>query len=264
MALRCLALLLLSTPLLAAVPVEERGGAEPAKTGMAPPPRVYNTPQNAPPPQQASGLAELFNELQLLRGEVQELRGLTEEQAYRIKQLEAKQDEQYRDIDGRLAALATAPRPGPAAATSGDTAESAPRTITRSTNITGNIPGNEKDAYAAAFDAMKARQFDASIDQFAVFVQTYPNGELTPNAFYWLGELHLAKNDTEQARQAFAQLINLYPAHQKVPDAMYKMGVVYHRLGDRARALDYLQRVRGEHPGSSAAGLAETYAAELE
>lgn len=260
MALRCLVLLLMSTPLLAAVPVEERGGAEPATTTrMAPPPRVYNTPQDEPP-RQASGLAELFNELQLLRGEVQELRGLTEEQAYRIKQLEAKQDEQYRDIDGRLAALATAPRSGPAAVVSGDGAESAPRTITRSTNI----PGNEKDAYAAAFDAMKARQFDASIDQFGVFVQTYPNGELTPNAFYWLGELHLAKSDTEQARQAFAQLINLYPDHQKVPDAMYKMGVVYHRLGDRARALEYLQRVRSAHPGSSAAGLAETYAAELE
>ncbi len=265
-----LLLLLLGTTVQAAVPVEER--SEPRSAAMAPPKRVY-TSDEAPDPapvesagQPASGLAQLFTELQALRGEVQELRGEVERQNYRLKQLEAKQDEQYQDLDRRVAVLSAqggvrgnTPQVSDDASGSGGK-----RAITRSTQLSGNIPGNEKDAYDQAFDAMKARNFEASIEQFGVFVQTYPNGQMTPNAFYWLGELHLATSETEQARQSFAQLINLYPEHQKVPDALYKMGVVYHRLGDSKRALEYLSKVRQEHPGSSAAGLAETYAAELE
>ena len=259
----------------AAVPVEERG-----RSNVTPKPveRVYRREpaqtvvQNTAPstsqaqtaavaPASSSGLVELFTELQTMRGEVQELRGLVEQQAYRIKQLEQRQSEQYQDLDRRVASLSS--RPAQPAASQGESNASgaAQSTVVRRTT---DIPGNEKDAYAAAFDAMKAREFATSIEQFGVFVQTYPNGELTPNAFYWLGELHLAQSDVEDARQSFAQLINLYPDHQKVPDALYKMGVVYHRLGDNQRALDYLGRVRDQHPNSSAAGLAETYASELE
>ena len=275
MLLRACFVLLVSTAAAAyaAVPVEERNDrrstAQPAAAAPAEP-SVYRTQETAAPAAASSGLAELFNELQLLRGEVQELRGEVERQSYRLKQLESRQDEQYRDVDRRLAALATQPAPvAPVSSgtptSSGAASGGAPATTTRSTAaVTANIPDNEEDAYTAAFEAMKARQFDTSIQQFGVFVKTYPNGDLTPNAFYWLGELHLANSSTEDARQSFAQLINLYPDHQKVPDALYKMGVVYHRLGDNTRALEYLGRVRENHPNTSAAGLAATYAAELE
>ena len=275
MLLRACFVLLVSTAsaAFAAVPVEERNDrrstAQPAiqPASAAPAERsVYRTQETAAPAAASSGLVELFNELQLLRGEVQELRGEVERQSYRLKQLENRQDEQYRDVDRRLAALATQPAPAAPAPSSGATSSGgSPAITTRSTaGVAANIPDNEEDAYAAAFEAMKARQFDTSIQQFGVFVQTYPNGDLTPNAFYWLGELHLANSSTEDARQSFAQLINLYPDHQKVPDALYKMGVVYHRLGDNSRALEYLGRVRENHPNTSAAGLAATYAAELE
>jgi len=40
--------------------------------------------------------------------------------------------------------------------------------------------------------------------------------------------------------------------------------VVYHRLGDDQRAREYLNRTRTEYPQSSAAGLAQTYLAELQ
>jgi tol-pal system protein YbgF len=123
--------------------------------------------------------------------------------------------------------------------------------------------GSERQAYTDAFNLMKNRQFDESADAFNGLIVNYPNGQFTPNAFYWLGELYLAKTEHEKARQSFAQVANLYPDHQKVPDALYKLGVVYHRLDDTQRSLEYLDRVRAEHPQSSAAGLAETYAAEL-
>ena len=199
-------------------------------------------------------LGELFYELQLLQQEVRELRGLVEEQNHQIKRMARDQQEQYIDLDRRISGLRSAPSapasaPGSAPAPPGVAATAA--------------SGSEREAYTSAFNLMKEQQFDASTVAFNRLVVDYPNGQYTPNAFYWLGELYLAKTQFEQARQAFAQVTNLYPTHQKVPDALYKLGVVYHRLGDTQRSLEFLDRVRMEHPQSSAAGLARTYAAEL-
>ena len=110
---------------------------------------------------------------------------------------------------------------------------------------------------------MKERKFDESIAAFNDLIARYPNGQYTPNAFYWLGELHLAQQNTEQARQSFMQVIGLYPDHPKVPDTLYKLGVAYHRLGDTAKAMEYFADVQSRYPQSSAAGLAASYQQEL-
>ena len=205
-------------------------------------------------------LSELFYELQLLQQEVRELRGLVEEQGYQIKRMARDQQEQYIDLDRRVSGL----RGAPSASGSAPASAAAPGSAAAPSSVGAPAAsGSERDAYTSAFNLMKEQQFDASTAAFNRLIVDYPNGQYTPNAFYWLGELYLAKTQFEQARQAFAQVTNLYPTHQKVPDALYKLGVVYHRLGDTQRSLEFLDRVRKEHPQSSAAGLAQTYAAEL-
>lgn len=201
-----------------------------------------------------SQLAELFYQLQILQAEIQDLRGQVEEQTYLVKRLQRDQKEQYLDLDRRLVAFSeNQPAPGPSS--------TAPLTapIARLGDLT------EREAYTQAFEAMRARDFDNSMAGFQSLIETYPNGQFTPNAYYWIGELQLvAKADAEQARQSFMQVVKLYPDHQKAPDALYKLGVVYHNLGDIPTAKSYLQRVQQEHPSSSAAGLAAKYAAELQ
>jgi tol-pal system protein YbgF len=199
-------------------------------------------------------LPELFYQLQVLQQELQDLRGLVEEQSYMVDRLQRDQKEQYLDLDRRVVALSqNQPAPGPSS--------SAPAVPT------APLPGadlTEREAYTQAFEAMRAREFDNSMAGFQNLIETYPNGQYTPNAYYWIGELYLvAKSDAELARQAFMQVVNLYPDHQKTPDALYKLGVVYHNLGDINSANTYLQRVQQEHPNSSAAALAARYAAEL-
>jgi tol-pal system protein YbgF len=203
----------------------------------------------------------------VLQQEVQALRGMVEEQGYRLDRLARDQQEQYLDLDRRMQALregggrAPIASPSGGSGTGGGSASSGGPGSTPSPGASS--AGTEREAYAAAFDLMKQRQFDASAAAFQALVDDYPNGAYTPNAFYWLGELHLARDEDEAARQSFAQVVNLYPDHQKVPDALYKLGVAHHRLGDVQRAREYLNRVRSEFPESSAAGLAQTYLAEL-
>ena len=124
---------------------------------------------------------------------------------------------------------------------------------------------SERDAYTKAFNLTKDKRFEDAIDAFNQLIVDYPNGQYTPNAFYWLGELYLAlpEPQLEKSRQSFAQVVNLYPSHQKVPDSLYKLGVVYYRLGESDRAMTYLDRVQSDYPTSPAARLAKSYAAEL-
>jgi tol-pal system protein YbgF len=231
-------------------------------------------------------LSELFYQIQVLQQEVQELRGLVEEQAYQLNRLARDQKEQYIDLDRRVAGLTTggvagaglsagSSTPAGSAAT-GSTSSFGSQTGSTSPTATANpgaaavvaVPGaaggvSEREAYQNAFDLMKGRKFDESIAAFNDLIVRYPNGQYTPNAFYWLGELHLAQQNTEQARQSFMQVIGLYPDHPKVPDTLYKLGVAYHRLGDTAKAMEYFSDVQSRYPQSSAAGLAASYEQEL-
>ncbi len=246
----------------AAVPVEESVAEERLNRahGTKPPAtRSFAAPiiEEEQPAGDNRRLSELFYQLQVLQQELQELRGIAEEQTYQLNRLARDQKEQYIDLDQRIVALRTNnPTPAVGASTP-DTRTFVPETPTGRT-------ATERDAYTAAFNLMKGRQFEESATAFNQLIIDYPNGQYTPNAFYWLGELYLTNVETEKARQSFVQVVNLYPDHQKVPDALYKLGVVYHRLSDTQQALQYLDRVRSEHPQSSAAGLAESYASELQ
>ena len=217
----------------------------------------------------------LFYQLQMLQQELRDLRGTVEEQAYLIQKLQSNQRSQYVDLDRRMAALTpNRPAPGPTPVpTEGPMTEalepvegtqsSAP-SLSLPQPETNVQPTTEREAYAQAIELMRGKRFDESTQAFEALIVKYPNGQFTPNAFYWLGELNLATGQSEPARQNFVQVIRLYPDHQKVPDALYKLGVLYFQLGDEAESRRYLQQVQREYPQSSAGTLAKRYLAEME
>ena len=208
----------------------------------------------------AGQLSELFYRIQVLQQDLKDLRGTIEEQSYLIKRLERSQKEQYLDLDNRLVQLGGADLESRAAQTEDkESSEEA-------TTLLNEIPefDNEREAYQYAFDLMRNRQYQESLAGFEEIIVAFPNGQYTPNAFYWIGELYLAQGNNEKSRQSFIQVISLYPDHQKVPDAMYKLGVVYFALGDNQSALRYLGQVQQEYPNSSAAGLAARYSVEIQ
>ena len=208
----------------------------------------------------AGQLSELFYRIQVLQQDLKDLRGTMEEQSYLIKRLERSQKEQYLDLDSRLVLLGGADLESLADQTEDkDSSEEATAPLNEVLEF-----DNEREAYQYAFDLMRNRQYQESLAGFEEIIVAFPNGQYTPNAFYWIGELYLAQGDNEKSRQSFIQVISLYPDHQKVPDAMYKLGVVYFALGDNQSALRYLGQVQQEYPNSSAAGLAARYAVQIQ
>ncbi len=257
---------------LAAAPVVE---SEARATGEAPAPAAAAAANDDGQP---AGINALYYQLQLLQDDVRRLQGIVEEQNHRIERLAQEQRERYIELDQRLLELGTSP---PASADAGpgepDAASPGVRAALQHQLALDAAPPDtktkEKDAYNAAFAVVReagalvpserALAYQRALGLFDALILDYPAGEFTANAYYWKGEIHLYTDDLELARQAFVQVVHLFGDHPKVPDALYKLGVVYHRLGENQRALEYLDRVVAEHPQHTAAGLAQSYAAEL-
>ena len=211
--------------------------------------------------------SNLFYQIQLLQEEVASLRGLLEEQNFRIERMGREQASRYADLDKRLYEIR-----------GGDSGLLVHQRQTENGEQPIAGPKTEEQSYRSAFELIREKRFNDAVTALNSFIVDYPNGQFTPNAFYWLGEVYLVRyqnqiasstaenngmDDLENARQHFVQIVTLYPDHNKVPDALYKLGTVYHQLGNINRALDYLNRVISTYPTATAAGLARSYSNEL-
>lgn len=209
----------------------------------------------------ASAQGMIFQQLQQMQEEIAQLRGMLEEQQNQIQRLQQEGLERYQDLDRRLAsgAAGSAASGQNSVADAGQSASGgsvAPNAPAPSGDSAGD-PAKEKLYYDAAFDLIKAKDFDKASQAFGAFLRKYPNSQYAGNAQYWLGEVNLAKGDLQGAGQAFAKVSQLYPQHNKVPDSLYKLADVELRLGNRDKAQGILRQVIAQFPNSSAAQLAQ-------
>ncbi len=208
-------------------------------------------------PSSAQGM--LFMQLQQMQEEIAQLRGMLEEQQNQIQRLQQEGLERYQDLDRRLSSgSAAGNQPAPSSNTAASAGSSAPAAASQGqSQSTSGDPAKEKLYYDAAFDLIKAKDFDKASQAFAAFLRKYPDSQYAGNAQYWLGEVNLAKGDLQGAGQAFARVSQAYPQHSKVPDSLYKLADVEIRLGNRDKAQGILREVIAQYPNTSAAQLAQ-------
>ncbi|RQO60838.1 tol-pal system protein YbgF [Pseudomonas sp. KBW05] len=265
-ALTVLALSLAPLAVWAAVPVEDSNSGY-NNSGSSYPPAGYGTngayaggaATSAP-----SAQGELFNQLQRMQDQLAQQQGTIEILQNEVRQLKQEGLERYQDLDRRIGAGVTpAATPdnssaggAPSAAIGGAAAGAAASQAPAASSEPGD-PAKEKLYYDAAFDLIKAKDFDKASQAFGAFLRKYPNSQYAGNAQYWLGEVNLAKGDLQAAGQAFAKVSQLYPKHAKVPDSLYKLADVERRLGHTDKVKGILQQVVAQYPGTSAAQLAQ-------
>ena len=240
------------------------------------------SPQSASP--QPSVNSELFFIVEQLKQEVMLLRGLVEEKDYQLRQMQELSKDRYRDMDQRLQELSRKladmeKGQGSTVISSGSSGESGivGSVVVPVAGVGEVVPvqggaasvvavdgaeeqtEEQKVAYQNAYNFVKNKDFPQAIDALHAYVEKYPEGDLTGNAFYWLGEVYLVLPKLEQAKQAFSIVVKTFPGHRKLPDAMYKLAVAMDRLQDPAGAEYYLKQVQQQFPDSTAAKLAENY-----
>ncbi|WP_303292494.1 tol-pal system protein YbgF [Marinobacter sp. ST-43] len=205
--------------------------------------------------------AELFYMIQQLQREVRDLRGQVEEQQHQISRLQQQGRDRYVDLDQRILELSKAVESGASAAQQPTAAgASADSGRLKPTRVYRSPEPEEQKTYNDIIDLIRNKKdYDTAITRLYEFVDTYPEGDLTVNAYYWLGEVYLAKPQLEQARQAFTIVATRYSDHRKAPDAVYKLGVTLDRLGEKDEARRRMSSVVEQYPDSGAAELAQKY-----
>lgn len=215
-------------------------------------------------------LVELSQRVEALEADARRLRGELDIASNETGGARKAQRDLYADLDKRLAALeAGRAYGGPGelqpsfpsgSAPSGTSAGTpGPRTDapaqggpTQAANAAG-----EQRAYDAAFEALKAGQYEPAISQFNDFLNTYPRSPLAENAQYWLGEAHYVTRDYGQAVSAFRRVGEQWPGSRKAADALLKLGFAQYELKQFDEARQTLSEVVARFPGTDAARLAQ-------
>lgn len=122
---------------------------------------------------------------------------------------------------------------------------------------------NPQELYDRALKEILDRNAEKALPLFIDFVGSYPNHELTDNAYYWIGECYYSLKKFELALENFNIVNERFPESAKKPDALLKMGYSYVELGDRERAKEVLSDLVSKYPDNSSADLARKRLLEL-
>lgn len=214
-------------------------GAEPVRS------QPSSQPQN-------SANAQLLLQIQQLQNEMQMLRNVVEQQQMMIAQLQKDGRDRYLDIDRRLTDQAKQ-------ITDLSTNKPSTKNSDDNSKVLPVVTGTAKEAYQNAYALVKEQKFDQAITAYQGFIKNYPDSSLLPNAYYWLGELYMVKNLTQEAERVFLTVVETYPKSRKVPDASYKLGLVYARYGQMDKAKVQMNEVKKQFPKSTASKLADQF-----
>ena len=213
---------------------------------------------------------DLLNQIAQLRTQVQDLQGTVEQLQHENEQLKQTGRDQYLDLDGRLqrleggvapassaapaapvAPVKAAPKPAAAGKQAAATGERAPTVRGDSGSLAQ--AGDERAAYEAALNTLKAGDYVASAQQFQSFLDAHPDGVYAPNAMYWLGESYYVTHNFPLAEGQFRALVDRYPTHDKASGGLLKLGMSQYGEGRADAAKATLNDVIRQYPGSDAA-----------
>jgi tol-pal system protein YbgF len=256
--------------------------------------RVERLEAQAAAQDNAQANIELLNRLNALQQETASLRGLVEQLQHDNARLRQALREQYLDTDSRLArlegaAIATPPPAAEGAVTAADPAGTGAAVPTAGTPATPGaagtavaagtaaaptgvvagvahapLPGTpaapmtERELYDSAFQALREGEYAEASRRFQAYLEAFPNGQLAPNAWYWLGESYYVTQNYAVALQAFQSLLQAFPDSNKAADALLKAGYSQFELGRSAEGESTLREVIARFPGSDAARLAQS------
>ena len=234
----------------------------------------------------AQGNIELVNQINALQSQVQTLQGQVEELRHQLDEMKNRSKEQYIDLDSRIGRLegrnptGAAPPPPNANPNNGNLpdvalgAQSAPPPpppqAVEEQAMASNLPPDRgappplaaspedmKAAYDQAFAALKDGRYAESARRFQAFIQQYPNSELTPNAYYWLGESYYVTQNYPISLDTFRRLLSQFPDSQKAPDALLKIGYCQYEMKQWDQAEATLNQVVQKYPNTTQSSLAQ-------
>ena len=258
------ALLLLpwQSPLGQGVPIVEAAGAG-SRNQAAQQPAGGNAQNDI--------VVNMYLQLEQLQTEVQNLRGLVEEQSYQLRRMQTEQRDRYLDTDSRLVELQNEVRAGgspraqqlsqsPGGGPAPQSSQGNPAAVTPAAGggqgqtpaVDPNIPRTEQDIYRQALALLlEQEEYQDSITLFQQYIDVYPQGRYFTNALYWQGAALELTGDYNRAIDVLQRLIDNYPADAKAPTAMLRLGTVYREMGRTPDAVAMWRQISEKYPNAT-------------
>ena len=174
----------------------------------------------------------LYKNITALEEEIVVLRNLVEENSYLIERLQELNQQRYLETDKRIYDLSLLK----------NNKDFDPEDIE---NILEDeeIQNIDLISFTEALELFEAAMYAEALDKFRKIIISSPDGEYTPDAYFWSGELFLAQKMLEDARESYLIVIDKYSEHKRAPDSLYKLGEIAVSLGDGLAAVDYFKSV---------------------
>ena len=178
---------------------------------------------------QGQGLADMQNQIEVLKREVANLKGELELTTHNLNETQQRQKDLYTDTDTRLRKIETvavAPSNG------------VPATNNAQAEATSPVVLEEKDvkAFAEADSLSKQGNHKEAFAAFDGFLKEYPTSKLAPDALYGMGYSQFALKNYKSSIATQQKVIDLHAQSVKAPDAMYSIANSQIQLGQVANA----------------------------
>lgn len=182
-------------------------------------------------------LLELQNQIETLRAELAKLRGLNEQLARDLADVQRQQKDISQGVNERLRQFEPV------------------KVAVDGREFTAD-PAEKRD-FEAALAVFKNSDFAAAQSAFVDFLKRYSKSGYASSALFWLGNAQYATRDYKEAMTNFRALIGRDPDHLRAPEAVLSIANCQLELKDTRGARKTLGDLIKAYPQSEAAGAAK-------
>jgi len=115
---------------------------------------------------------------------------------------------------------------------------------------------DEAQAYEAARAHFEDEAYQEAVRIFQAMLSRWPDGELAPNVYFWLGEVAYRQAEPLNAIDRYLTVIERFPESNKIPAALYKLALSLEQLGERPKAKSTLKELVRRFPEAAQADVA--------
>jgi tol-pal system protein YbgF len=120
-----------------------------------------------------------------------------------------------------------------------------------------SLEPSPSDLYRMGYSDFSRGKYDVAATGFKSYLDKYPQGELAPQAQYYLGECFYSQNDWQNALDQYDLVEKMFPQSDIVAPARLKRAQCLELLGKVGQSHDVLKSIIKDFPSSQEAAIAQ-------
>jgi tol-pal system protein YbgF len=113
-------------------------------------------------------------------------------------------------------------------------------------------PVDPESQYQSAIRLLSQTDYAAAEAAFQAIIDDHPDHPLAGNAHFWVGEIHMKRQDYKRAARAFARGYKAFPNGNKAADNLLKLGMAFAAMDKTEEACATFVKLERDHADAPA------------